>query len=927
MWCDRSGPAGRKARRRIDCSLQQSVIPFQALVNHSPFAIFHTDDAGAATYSSDAWLEMLGLTSDESLGFGWYSVIHPLDHERVLQSWRESIAHRAKVDVLFRIRRADGTRRHVRAIARPLPTDSGASGYVAVALDISDQVRAERRLRRNNLLLSAVLKSIPCGVSVFDAAGKLVLDNQQFRSLIAESGDAGSSDFSPLALQDALSQEFAQIDTDIAEGFEEDLGAPLVRQETQPDGRVLEVRQASMPAGGTVTTYTDVSQHMQVLQSLREAKVAAEQATDAKAAFLATMSHEIRTPMNGVIGMANLLLNTPLDAEQRELAEIIQHSGESLLVVLNDILDYSKIESGHMELEWTPLRFSEVLDNSIQLLQVKAQENDVALSYHVDAMVPGLIYGDRTRLQQVLVNLLSNAVKFTSHGEVKVFVDKGVSPAPKQSGEATGDMCLITVRVEDTGTGIPTDTIDRLFEPFVQADSSTARRFGGTGLGLAIARRLVAAMGGSIEIESEVGVGTCVRFSFLAESATPKTDLAVQASATLWGKRALLLVGRRTDYRMLGLQMKRWGMAHDACTSPSAALAMLAGGERFHVIICQAALHTSEFALQIRKLHPKVPVVLLASAKHPDPALADSVAAVLNPSAGESVLYETLLGTMQETDRLNVSGQAPSSQFDASLAGRIPLRILLAEDNEINCKVALRMLRNFGYEADVARDGLEAIKAVGRQRYDLVLMDIQMPGMNGLEATRFIADNLAPGLRPRIVAMSANVMREEIDAALAAGAADYIGKPFSVSRLRIALEQAASNPAPSGSGEEPERSPPRGSVVAYEKLDVHLESGIEYLQELVASFDDAAWVLMEKMRNGISSNTLAAVKAAGHDLTGMAGIMGADRLMHAGLNLQKAAREGDFAKAAELVERCEPQIRETVAALRKFLRDGPGAPQ
>jgi signal transduction histidine kinase/DNA-binding response OmpR family regulator len=578
-------------------------------------------------------------------------------------------------------------------------------------------------------------------------------------------------------------------------------------------GKVVEWDENGAPVR-IVGSNTDISERKLAETNLRRAKIAAETANNAKSEFLAMMSHEIRTPMNGVIGMTSLLMDTSLSDRQQEYVETIRNSGDALLTIINDILDFSKVESGKLELEEQPFDLRECIESSLDLLAPKAASKNVELAYFIKPETPTYIRGDITRLRQILVNLLSNGIKFTDAGEVVVMVDVAAHQ---------GDQYKLQFMVKDTGIGIPPERMNRLFKSFSQVDSSTTRQYGGTGLGLAISKRLSEMMGGEMWVESQIDQGSSFFFTIdtvqvAIESPPPAKQPGTQNQVK--GKRLLIVDDNATNRRILTLQARGWEMSTRSAASGAEALVILAGNEQFDLAILDMQMPYMDgaqlaAAIQAMPNYQDLPLILFTSLGRTDFADKERFVAILNKPVRHFQLYQTICKAIACTSTSSPSlsdnylssstsartnngygsfDSTDSSEFKATKHGKPKiihqLKILLADDNIVNQKVGLRILERLGYRADVVANGVEVLEALQRQQYDLVLMDVQMPEMDGVTATKEIHRLWQNQVeRPIIIAMTANAMESDRQACLAAGMSDYISKPIDMAELKQTLAQ------------------------------------------------------------------------------------------------------------------------------------------
>ena len=568
----------------------------------------------------------------------------------------------------------------------------------------------------------------------------------------------------------------------------------LEKRYVHPDGRilwaVLTIRVYRDPATGEtqqLATMVDITPLKRQAEELRSAKEAAERANLAKSQFLAMMSHEIRTPMNGVIGMTSLLLGSELTKDQREYAQTIRECGDTLLTLINSILDFSKIESGHLKLENETFSLRECIESVLDLLAPQFAEKHLDLLYEIADGVPGMVRGDSTRVRQILVNLLGNAAKFTEKGEAVL----SVRATALEDGKSE-----LMFTVHDTGIGIPAEAMGRLFQSFSQVDASTTRRFGGTGLGLVISKRLAELMGGRMWLESEEGKGSTFCFTLVVEALPSKPRPYLTAGkGQLVGKRLLVVDDNATSRRILTTVAAGWGVSARAAASAAEALGWLKSGEPFDVAVLDMQMPDKDGAMlaaEIRRQRDaeELPLVLLSSLGHrdfvPDPAL---FSACLTKPVKPSLLFDALIDLFQARQAEKaIPRNAPP---EAVLAHSRAERVLLAEDNVVNQKVAISMLAKLGFRADVAADGKEALAALDRQAYDIIIMDVHMPQMDGLEAAREICRRQTnASLRPWIIALTANAMQGDRELCLAAGMDDYISKPITIGELVAALARA-----------------------------------------------------------------------------------------------------------------------------------------
>jgi PAS domain S-box-containing protein len=904
---DRALARAARARGAAQREARDQLRLFEVITDNVPAPLFYRDAEGRFLACNAAMADLVGWPRGSLAGRRLVEVLDPG------VAAREGEADRLVLDTDAPYRHeatfvdGAGMRRAMLVMRAPVRDESGRpTGVTGVALDVTDLRQAQADAERARALLLDAMESLDAGFVIYGPDERLVACNQAYRALYPECAHL----MVPGTPYEDILRAFTDAGGHAHTGLPaEEWRAERLRQHRDPRGtreqelrdRFLRVSDRRTRDGGVVSLRTDISALKRQQDELREARDAAFAAARAKSDFLAVMSHEIRTPLNAVIGMTGLLLETGLDAEQREFAQAARSSGEALLTVINDILDFSKIEADKLELEEIEFDPRALIEESLSLVAEGAQAKGLEIVGLVEAEVPPRLVGDPGRLRQVLLNLLSNAVKFTDHGEV--------SAAIRLLGRE-GGRALVALEVRDSGIGIEPEARSRLFEPFAQADESTSRRYGGTGLGLAITGRLVARMRGTLEVESVPRQGS----TFTCRLSFPEADAPRGQAEGLPGRIALVVDRSATSRTALVELLRPWGLVAQEAAGPAAAARRLGPESALPDVVFVdvfASGHGEGLSfLRALRAEPRLSalrtVALVGLGADVAREARDAGAhAVLTKPVRASALYDCLSGLFALNVGVTESARGPEASFPGH-------RILVVEDNPVNQRVASAQLRRLGCEVEVAGNGLEALAALARQSYDLVFMDCQMPEMDGFSATRAIRTREAGRGHTSIVAMTANALRGDREACLAAGMDDYVSKPVPPSELaRMLSRWARRAPTQPWTVEEPigpwasereraEQEPALdpGAIEGLRELEIASEPGL--VREILETFLSNAAEKMAALREGVGAGDHPAVERAAHALKGSCGMVGAHGMAALGRAIEEAAERGEAPPSARL---------------------------
>ena len=920
LWRLRAAHEGQKA---LSTSLE-----FQKFALDQHAIVSMTDVRGDITYANDKFCEISKYSREELLGRNHRILKSGKHSDEIYKNMWQTVSSGRVWEGEICNRKKDGSFYWVHSTVVPFMNDQGKPWqYISIRTDITALKDAESRIEESRQFLLNVTNSMGEGVYAVDAAGNTTFFNREAQRLLGwseaeilginlhetihyqtETGDPVSNAACPTYLAISEGKPYSSESDAFTAKNGDIVPVAIVVQPILKNGRIV----------GAVGVFRDIREQRQVRKTLESALEQALEATRLKSEFLSTMSHEIRTPMNGIIGMTDLLLDTPLDSQQSEFTNIIKDSANSLLGIINDILDFSKIEAGKLEIEHIEFTLLPVVEGVLDLIASKARDKGLTLMGQIDEAVPANILSDPGRLRQILLNLAGNAIKFTPQGEVLVRV--------RHLGLQDG-LHRLRFEITDTGIGMSPEVSARLFQPFVQADGSVTRKYGGTGLGLSISKRLVELMGGDIGVASTEGQGSTFwleipvkqgQHSSMPLTARDFSDIS-----------ALVASGSKMQSEILCNSLKRWGIHVVNSESGEEAIKCMRDTPTFHVALISSQLPDmvpDALVAELLSINENLKLILLANQDSArDDASARGYHSTLLQPVKQSSLYDAFMQAMDrrkrdvsvQVDRRRISSVATP---DSAQALKTSSMVLLVEDNTVNQKVAISLLNKVGYAAQIANNGREAVEMVQQRPYKLVLMDCQMPVMDGFEATRAIRNlETMTGSRLPIIAMTANAMQGDRERCIEAGMDDYLSKPIDTQSLSEILARWLPDVGGTDSRKPPDYRPAIADshvIVDETRLRDMFGDDQTIIKELLTVFVSTTIPLLDKLHIAVDHAEFADIKTIGHQIAGSAANLGIPRLQALARAAEHAASEQDIRQAAAV----HASMLEAMALLSDFIK-------